>query len=130
MGSPPADVSIDDEVRLVGRGREPLEIDAGRDDRVRAGKPRRGALGDVVARCKQRVDPGQQAIALVPPWWEAKALRVDEGRRSGGAGLEQRNVRQPRERGVEPVDDVEVAAPQRRRDVRANADGQPDRRSG
>ena len=38
------------------------------------------------ARCEQLVDPGQQAVALVPPRWEAEALRVDEGRRGRGAG--------------------------------------------
>ena len=53
--------------------------------------------------------------------------RVDEGRRRRRPRLEQRGVGEPGKRRVEAVHDVEVAAAERGRDVRADADGEPDR---
>ena len=77
----------------------------------------------------ERVDPGEEPVAVRPPRGKAQSLRVDERRGGRGLGLEQRHVREARHPGVEPVHHVEVALPKRRGDVRAHADGDPHRRA-
>ena len=115
-----------DQVVLRRGGREPLEVDPGRDDGVRAGEPRGSAVGDVLAGRHEPVDPREQTVALVLAGREAEPLRVDEGGDGRRPGLEEGHVGQPRHGRVEPVDDVEVPVPQRGRDVRADAHGDPD----
>ena len=73
-----------DALRLL-RGREEVEIDAGRDDRVGAGEAIAGAGRDLVARREKRVDPREQTVAVRASRREAEPLRVDEGRRRGAS---------------------------------------------
>ena len=52
----------------------------------------------------------EEPVALVPPRWEAEPLGIDEGRHRRRLGLEEGDVGQSRDAGVEAVHDVEVAA--------------------
>ena len=128
-GSPAADVSITTRFRF-GAGSEEVEVDAGGHDGERAREPLRRARRDVVGGGEQRVDPGEEPVAVVPSRREAEPLGVDERRGGRRLGLEQRDVRQPGHRRVEPVHDVEVAPAERSGDVGADADRDPDRGAG
>ena len=116
-----------DDVGLRTRG-EPLQVDAGRDDRVAAGKPLGRPLRDVLAGRDQVVDPREQSVHQVPSRWVAEAFGVDEGRCSRWSRPRGGRRRRGPEGGSEAVDDVEATAAQRGRDVRTDADRDPDRR--
>ena len=127
-GRLPAELSTTIRRRLRGR-REEGQVDARRDEREGAGEALVRPGERLLARREQRVDPRQQAVALVAARRVPEPLRVDERRRRGRLRLEQRDVREPRHGRVEAVDDVEVPATERRRDVRADTDRDPHRRT-
>ena len=101
----------------------------GDDRRRRPGTALARARGDVVARREEPVDPREEPVALVAPRRVAEPLGVDEGRHRRRLGLEQRDVREACDARVEPVHDVEAAAPEGECDVRADADRDSDRRA-
>ena len=123
----PAGGRLDHDDAALAIRREALEVDACGDDRVVAGEARRRPLGDVLARRDQSVDTRQESVSLIPARGVAEPLRIDERRDGRRLRCEERLVGEPRDGRVEPVDEVEAAAAERRRDVRADADGQTDR---
>src|SRR5438105_928380 len=56
-------------------GAEQVEVDPRRDDRVLAGKARRGGLGGLLARRHEGVDAPEQALALAAAWRVAEPCR-------------------------------------------------------
>ena len=78
--------------REDGRGRRP----AGRS-RSRRGSARAPREPRPRRRREERVDPREQAVALVAPWRVAEPLGVDERRRGRRLGLEQCDVREARD---------------------------------
>ena len=92
----------------MARGSKTVEVETGGDDRELARealarhepRPRR--------RREERVDPREEPVALVAPWRIAEPLGVDEGRDGRRLGLEERDVGEACDAGVEAMDDVEA----------------------
>ena len=126
----PAGRGLDHDAARLRRGCEQLGVEPRRDDGERPGEALPGGAGcDAVVRRDQAVDPREQTVPLRLAGREAETLGVDERRRRRRLGLEQRHVGQPRNAGVEAVDDVEVTGAERRRDARPHAHGDRRRRS-
>ena len=113
--------------RVFAAGLEEREVDAGGNDRVRAGEPLGGASRDVCVGGDEAVDPREQPVALRAAGWKAETLGIDERRCGGRLRLEQCRVREAGNSRVETVHDVERALTKRRRDARADADRHADR---
>ena len=90
---------------------------------VRAGEALRGGLGDADACRREGVDAREQLLPLFAPGWIAEAIRRVEGRDGETPGVPQREVREARQPGVVPVDDVEPVGGERELEVGPGADG-------
>ena len=124
-GSPAADVSITTRFRFGAGRKRSTSTPAGTT--VNAPGNRSAARVATSSEVASSVSiRAQEPVAVVPSRREAEPLGVDERRGGRGLGLEQRDVRQPGHRRVEPVHDVEVAPAERSGDVRADADRDPD----
>jgi hypothetical protein len=122
----PARRGLDHDAVPLRRGREELGIDPSRDNGECPGETLPRARRDVVVRRDQGVDAGEQTVALRLARREPEALGVDERRGGRRLRLEQCDVRQAGNAGIEAVDDVEVTGAEGRRDTRADADGDTD----
>ena len=122
--------ALDDDPPLLGERCEEVEVDACGNCRELAGESLLGSHRRLFARGEQRVDPGQKPVALVAPRRVAEALGIDERRDRRRLGLEEGDVGEAGDSGVEAVHHVEVAAAERSRDVGADPDGDPDCRAG
>ena len=117
LGLPP----LEHDEALLGRRREPLQVDAERYDLVAAGEAEGRGVRRRLARREERVEPPEQTFALRPPGRVAEALRREERRRRQRRRVTQREVGEAREAGLEAVDDVEASGGERERKVGAHA---------
>jgi len=122
LGGPPLE---HDELSLL-RGTKQIGVDALGDDPVLARKALRRGVGRFGGRRHERIDAREELLALRLAGRIAEALRGEEARHAQRAGVPQREVRQARQARLEPVHDVERAAGERRRQVRADADRKSD----
>jgi hypothetical protein len=110
-----------DQPPLAARAEE-LQVDALRDDPVVPGEPHRRHLGRLLARREQYVEPREQPAPLGLARRVAEAFGRQERRDRQRLSVAEREIREAREPGLEPVDDVEPSEGEREREVRAGAD--------
>ena len=113
---------LEDDDLALRRRPEQVEIDAERHELVAAGEPHGRRLRRLLARREQRVEPGEQPLALRLAGRVAEPLLGEERRGGERAGVAEREVGEARQPRLEAVDDVEAAAGERDRQVRADAD--------
>jgi hypothetical protein len=118
LGLPPLQ---HDELALLGR-REELGVDSVRHELVAAREADGGCIRDLLARREQRVDAGEQPLALGAAGRVTEPLGRKEGRRGERRGIAEREVREARQPRLEAVHDVEPSAGEREREARADAD--------
>ena len=110
----------DDDLALHRRP-EQVEIDAERHHLVAPREPHGRGLRRLLARGEQRVEPGEQPLALRLAGRVAEPLLGEERRGGERAGVAEREIGEARHSRLEAVDDVEAAAGERDRQVRADA---------
>ena len=117
-----------DELSLLA-GLEQLGVDSGRDDAVVAGKAlgcrRRRRLGGR----EEGVDTSEQLLSQRSPRRIAEPLGREERGDTERLRVAQREIRDARQSGLEAVDDVEAPLLEREVEVRADADGDAQRRT-
>ena len=113
---------LEHDTLLLPGGREQVRVDPLRDELVSAGEARRGGVGDLRSRGEERIDAGEEPLALGASRRIGETLRREERRRRERARVAEREVRQTRQRRLEAVHDVEAPARKRKREARANAD--------
>ncbi len=110
---------------LARRGEE-LEVDAGRDDAVVAGEALRRGPGDRLGEREQRVETGEQPLALRAGRGVGEPVGRAEGRDRERARVAQGEVGERGEAGLEAVHDVGAEpARARARGSRARRPGRP-----
>ena len=90
------------------------------------GETHGGRLRGCLSRRDERVEPGQQAVALRTAGRIAQALGREERRDGERLRVAEREIRERGQAGLESVDDVEAAKRQRKRKVRPRADRHAD----
>src|SRR5262249_32090214 len=85
-------------------------------------KPFRRRSGDGVRSGEQRVDPGEEAVALRAAGGVAEAIGGEERRSRERLRLEECQVGEAGDAGGDPVHDVECAAAERKREVGGRTD--------
>ena len=130
---------LDDDALLLGGGGEQRRVHAGREHPIVAGEPELGRCADVVRQCDQRVEAGEELLALGARGRVAEPVRRGERGHGERVGVAEREVGERRDAGIEAVDDVEGALGERLVQVRLYAhrhaelraarhgDGRPDR---
>lgn len=114
---------LEHDALLLSRRDEQPGVDPLGDELVAAREARRGSSGDLGCRREERVDAGEQPLALRLARRIGEPLRREERRRRECTGVAEREVRQARQARLEAVHDVEAAAREREREAGANADG-------
>ena len=117
-----------DELALLAR-LEQLGVDSGRDDAVVAGKALGCRRGRRLGGREEGVDASEQLLSQRSPRRIAEPLGREERGDAERLGIAQREVRDARQPGLEAVDDVEAPLLEREVEVRADADGDAQRRS-
>ena len=105
---------------------EELGVDAREDDPVVARQPQGRGGGDLGRGRKQCIETREEALALRLARRVTKALRGEEGGDSERMRVAKRQVREARQPGLEPVDDVEPPPLQGEGQIRPHADRNAD----
>ena len=96
-----------------GAGLEELERDAGRHQLVIAGEALLRGGADRLGQREQRVDPGEQLLALGARRWVAEPVGRAERRDRERGRLAEREVGDRRQARLEAVDEVELPVRER-----------------
>ena len=123
---PPSDLELECDDATLSPRPEGVGVDADRHDAVVAFEPLGGGGHGLHGAREERVHPDPQTVATRPPSRVPEALGREERRRRQRMRRGEREIREARGGRLDAVYDVEVAPPQRKLEVRPDADRHPE----